>query len=380
MEKALKVALAPRALMFVDFDTGQRVGVNRLNAALVAEIGEHMALSVVTNGVSIDDDVSFEDWPPLVKVVKYDSAGPHLVSLRSICDLMAILGRERPDTVHCYTYNQLFVMTAVKLLWRRPLQLVFTDHNSLGWKGVGRLKRLLCLAIARPHFISLNRQQFSFLSRHSVLAKSVSYIPNGVDIRLFDARARAAVKRASFTRLLYPAALYPWKGHATLIEAVRLLVDRKCEVQLRLAGDGPQRTELEERVRQERLEGTVVFLGYLSGTALAREMARADIGVFPSYSEMLPLSCLEMMAAGLPVVATRVGGLPDVIQDGRSGYLVEPGDAPQLADRIEHLIRNTEAAQQLGLCASSYVREHCSVRNVAEQLMSLYRMVSAQTR
>jgi len=113
-----------------------------------------------------------------------------------------------------------------------------------------------------------------------------------------------------------------------------------------VVGDGPLRPDLEHRAAMLGLAGTVTFTGYRSDAA--RLLAGLDVLVVPSRSDGSPLVVCEAMAAGVPVVASRVGGLPDLVEDGGSGLLVRPGEAEDLARALVSLLLDPEAARRLG--------------------------------
>jgi glycosyltransferase involved in cell wall biosynthesis len=115
------------------------------------------------------------------------------------------------------------------------------------------------------------------------------------------------------------------------------------------------------------------FLGRVPWSDMPRVYARADIGVFPSYSEMLPNALLEMMSTGLPVVAYAVGAIPEVIRDGESGYVLPAGDKTLLAERLCHLIDHPHVAHSMGYAATETVKREFSMAAVAERTRTFYK-------
>ena len=127
------------------------------------------------------------------------------------------------------------------------------------------------------------------------------------------------------------------KGLAFLIDAVAELRGRGHDFELHLAGDGPDRAFLEDLTRRKGLTDRVTFLGYRTEAEVRRELEEADIFVLPSFVEGVPVSAMEAMAAGVPVIATNVGGTSELIQDGVSGILVRPSDTGGLCDAVLRL-------------------------------------------
>jgi colanic acid/amylovoran biosynthesis glycosyltransferase len=144
----------------------------------------------------------------------------------------------------------------------------------------------------------------------------------GLELENYHYRA----PRGSMKRLVTVARLSFEKGMGFLLEAVKLLHDKGEQIELRLAGDGPDRAALEEMTRKLGISAQVKFLGYLDETGIRKELDEADAFVLPSFIEGVPVSAMEAMAIGVPVIATNVGGTSELVQDGVSGILVRPSD------------------------------------------------------
>jgi glycosyltransferase involved in cell wall biosynthesis len=166
------------------------------------------------------------------------------------------------------------------------------------------------------------------------------------------------------------AVLRPQKALHVLIEAAAELVGEHPALRVLVAGEGSERERLEAEIRERGLEGNVTLLG------LRRDvpdlLAALDVAVVSSDFEGTPLAVLEYMDAGLPVVATRVGGLPDVIEHGRHGLLVEPGDASALAGALATLLRNPERARELGALGRERRRAEFSIDQTVRTLERMY--------
>ena len=177
-------------------------------------------------------------------------------------------------------------------------------------------------------------------------------------------------------RLLWAGQLRPVKGLAYLLEAVKLLIDRGFNVHLTIVGDGEQGDYLRDLASKLGLKHAVEFPGYVPpGPALKTYFDRADIYVLPSLSEGIPKVLLEAMAAGLPIVATKVGGIPDIIEDGVNGLLVEPGDARALAFCVQRLIQADDLRMSLSSNALRFARDHTAeaeVRRIHKLLTKAY--------
>jgi glycosyltransferase involved in cell wall biosynthesis len=144
------------------------------------------------------------------------------------------------------------------------------------------------------------------------------------------------------------------KGQHILLEAAARLQRSGYDLKVLLVGDGPSRTELQQMSRNLQMEASVIFTGHQPDTRPF--LAGMDIFVLPSLNEGLPLSLLEAMAMGLPVIATRSGGISELLDDGRTGLLAPVDDVNALALRIEELLENVTLQQRLAREAQAHVR------------------------
>ncbi len=169
--------------------------------------------------------------------------------------------------------------------------------------------------------------------------------------------------RAADRRLVFVGRLAAVKGVPVLLEALARLRGTDGEVTLTLVGDGPERGWIEERIQALGLEGAVTITGYLSQAEVAGELAKADVFVLASFAEGVPVVLMEAMATGLPVVTTRIAGIPELVEDGVSGFVVPPGDAATLASRLATLIDDPERAAAMGAAGrAKVVAEYDSAR------------------
>jgi colanic acid/amylovoran biosynthesis glycosyltransferase len=162
------------------------------------------------------------------------------------------------------------------------------------------------------------------------------------------------------------------KGHFVLIDSLAALCERGCSFTCTLVGEGPLRPLIEDRLADRGLQETVTLTGSLPSDQVLRLYKEADIVVSASFSEGIPVVLMEAMAAGLPVVATRVGGVPELLHHGQSGLLVAPGDALELADAIQWVLENPGPSCSLGNSASQFVRQEFCLDTAADRLVTLF--------
>jgi glycosyltransferase involved in cell wall biosynthesis len=165
--------------------------------------------------------------------------------------------------------------------------------------------------------------------------------------------------------------LVPVKGLEFYLQAARLILDRRDDVTFVIVGDGPLGPELRTLAREYGIDGRIRFLGQRRDAHQMLELM--DLFVLPSLSEGVPMVLLEALALGRPVVATRVGGVPEVIEHGKSGLLVSPGQPEPLADACMVLLDDRALARELALAGHQRVREHFSANAMAQQVATLYR-------
>ncbi len=172
-------------------------------------------------------------------------------------------------------------------------------------------------------------------------------------------------------RLLVLGRLGKLKGSYDLLQAVATIAPQFPDLLLEMGGDG----ELEQvtaRARELGIEQHVRLLGWVRGADKDRHMQAARIYLLPSYNEGLPMSVLEAMAAGLPVITTPVGGIPEAVTDGVEGFLVQPGDVDALAGRLAQLLQDDALTQQMGAAARRKIEQTFSAEAILPHIDALY--------
>lgn len=163
------------------------------------------------------------------------------------------------------------------------------------------------------------------------------------------------------------------KGLPVLLEAFAGLARRDPRLHLHLVGDGPQRADLEVIVREQGLQKQVTFHGYRSQAQLQRHFAEADVFAMASFAEGVPVVLMEAMACGVPVVAPRITGIPELVQDGISGFLTVPGDADSLAASIETLLDDPEKRNRFAQEARQVVEQHFNLETETRRLADIFK-------
>jgi glycosyltransferase involved in cell wall biosynthesis len=199
-----------------------------------------------------------------------------------------------------------------------------------------------------------------------VPSRKIAVVPNGLDC----GRVQPRQPRPTLRKVVVVANLRPEKGHDVLIDAAVDVLRRFPDARFEIVGGGPDLAPLLARAEARRVLHAFTFLGQRDD--VAARLAAADIFVLPSRSEALPNAVLEAMAAGLPIVASRVGGLCELIDDGTTGLLVPPGDPQPLADRMCRLIADPPHAARLGSAAQTAAHARYSFERMVESFESIY--------
>lgn len=209
-------------------------------------------------------------------------------------------------------------------------------------------------------------------------ARKITVIPNGIDIARWEAYRNTDCLDVSRSLGLPDDAiligvvgrLVPFKGHRVLLKSMRQVIGSHPNAYLLVVGDGPLREKLEEQVKELGISQNVRFLGFIDEPG--RYMAALDLFVLPSVNEPFGIVLLEAMAMGLPVVSTRAGGVPDIIEDGVTGLLAEPGDEKSLASAIEKVLDDKKLRKSLAQNGEREVCDRFTVKAMADKTFGVY--------
>ncbi|MCP5074593.1 MAG: glycosyltransferase family 4 protein [Rhodobacteraceae bacterium] len=231
----------------------------------------------------------------------------------------------------------------------------------------------LDLKIARARFVAC----ISDFSRNKAIGLSdPSHAPKlhivhcGVDPGRYSANASNATHNHQIT---FVGRLAEVKGLPVLFEAVQTVLPVFPSLRVTLIGDGPERSQLEQQVRELDLSDVVEFAGYRSQSEVAKALKQTDLFVLPSFAEGVPVVLMEAMAAQIPVIATRIAGIPELVEDGVSGALVEPGNAAQLAGKITGILGDPDVQAEMGRAGREKVLAQFNIADESAWLAELLR-------
>jgi len=270
--------------------------------------------------------------------------------------------------VHAFLFHSYVLAAPATLLARVPV--LVAGRRSLRDFKIGHPLFVLGerIATAFTDLLVANSEAVAHDVRRSerVSKRKLAIIYNGLPATAFDEAVPAELD-TSYPVVLCVANLKSYKGHTHLLEAAALLRDRGLPCTLALAGDGPERGALHQQAI--RLGIDVRLLGIR--TDIERLLARADLVVLPSLTEGMSNAVMESMAAGRPVVATAVGGIPELLGADR-GVLVPPADPVALADGLEGVLRDPERSRRLSRAARGWSRANLHVDTMVERHAAVY--------
>jgi len=316
--------------------------------------------------------------PGRVKILEFHSRGgiDSPGGLYQLLRLAAFLRHGRIDVVHTHDlWSNLLGVPAARLASVPVIISSCRDLSHTDWytprrrRILRRIQRSWSMVLANSSAV-----RDDLVARDGFTADKVRVIRNAVDLERFAVGGdrKRLFPEAGVGKLIVQLGnmVSDVKGHAYLIEAAPTVIARFPQTRFVLIGDGPLRPEFERRLRELRLAENFIFLGRRPD--VPELLASCDLGILPSLAEGLPNAVLEYLAAGLPTIATRVGGNVEIVEDGRTGLLVPAKDAGALAKAILRLLENPDLALTLGHAGQNHVRANFSFARLLDETAGLY--------
>jgi glycosyltransferase involved in cell wall biosynthesis len=326
-------------------------------------------------------------WPVHELGVGRRLYGP--AGVRALARLANQVRRFRPDVIHGYLFGpNLLAVLAGRLCGVRAVVVAKRNVDAFETPRQRAMQRWIHRSAT--HVTAVSEAVADTVAAMGVPRERITVIPNGVDTARFLAPVSAAnggARRASLperwpfdgdgTPLVGSVGcLAARKDYATLLDALALLGARGIPFRAALVGDGPERAALEARIVALGLEDRVRLLGERAD--VERLLPEMDVFVLSSREEGIPNALLEAMAAGRAAVATAVGGTPEVLRDGETGWLVPPGSPGALADALADVLARPEEARRRGAAARRMTEEHMSIDAMTRRHESFYAQVAGR--
>ncbi|HZC23210.1 MAG TPA: glycosyltransferase [Candidatus Binatia bacterium] len=303
----------------------------------------------------------------------FDSPG----GIYQVLRLALFLRRGGFQIVHTHDLYANLLGICAALLARVPV--IISSQRDLAHLDLYRTRRRVWLRrlqnLSTIVLTNANAVRDAVVAENHIAASKIRVIYNGVDLERFSGKTRDRswlVENADREKwvVLVGNMHSDVKGHPCLIAGARAVVREFPSIRFVLAGDGEQRQNFEEQVARLGLQNHFLFLGRRDD--VPRLLACCDIAVLPSRAEGLPNAVLEYLAAGLPTVASQVGGNAEIIQDGKTGLLVPPENPSALSDALLRLLRDPDFAMSLGNHGREYVISEFSFQRMIENTDQLY--------
>ena len=304
--------------------------------------------------------------------------------LLRIAKLARFLRRERFQILHAHDLWSNMIGMPAAMLARTSVTITSQrDLSHDAWYGTYR-RRVLRFLQRRSSMVLTNAKAIrdGLIEQDHLLPDKVCVVYNGVDLDRFHAPADRAKlfpgSKENKLIVLVGNMITDVKGHPVLISAAPEIVKAHPQTKFVLVGDGSKRGEFESQVKALGLEANFLFLGRRGDVPAI--LACCDIAVLPSLAEGLPNAVLEYLAAGLPVVATALGGNLEIIQEGKTGLLVPPQDSSALAAALIRLLSDEAFAAQIAQAGRAHVEQNFSFERLITEVEQLYTKLLNQKR
>lgn len=272
---------------------------------------------------------------------------------RVLLRLARLLRREHVQVLFTFMFHPTLLGRLVGWLCGVPVRV--SSERTMAWEGAGRRMLNRWTVPLATHVVAASDRVAAYAAQEfRIPPERLTTIPNGVDLDHFRPAGRE--RRGETPVIGSTARLHVENDHATLLRAFARVVARWPEAQLLLVGRGPEEPRLRELASALGISARVCFVGEQAD--VAPYLQQMELYVQPSLAAGMPVSVLEAMATGLPVVATAVGGTPEVVVDGETGLLVPPGDPLALADKLEKLLEDRSIADAFGRAGRARVEAH----------------------
>jgi glycosyltransferase involved in cell wall biosynthesis len=295
-----------------------------------------------------------------------------------IANLRTLIGRLRPEVIHTHLSTIRYAVPAVMGMTSPP-RIVHTIHRVAERDSEPGLRWLQRWCLRRCGEVVAVSEEVALSCARLYRQRRISVVPNGIPLHKSDSatisrsltRRDLGIENKSFV-FCCVARMRAIKNHKTLLLAFAGIAGN-TDAHLLLAGDGELRGELETLSRTLKITGRTHFLGERDD--VAEVLAASDAFVLASFSEGTPFSVLEAMAAGLPVIATSVGGLPEIIRHGNEGWLVAPGQVEALRNAMARIVFDDYSRGLMTRAARERVRQRFDVGVMVQSYLSLYHRV-----
>jgi glycosyltransferase involved in cell wall biosynthesis len=298
--------------------------------------------------------------------------------LQIYLDIRKIVTKKRPDIIHSHRYKE-NILAYLASKTGKNIRLVATQHGMPEmFEGNGNLKPRL---ISRLNFFLLSQSfrnvvtvsqdmQKTFIQHYGFKESKVAVIHNGIEI---DNTSQGARRRGDFV-IGSSGRFFPVKDYPLMVEIARMVMEKVNNICFELAGDGPERAKIQRLVKKYGLEEKFILRGFVDD--IFHFYQGLDLYLCTSLHEGIPMSVLEAMGHGLPVIAPKVGGLEEILEDGVQGYLVEGRNPIDYAEKCIKIFQNGDMRDKMRMAGRDKVAKDFSIDQMAQKYYQLYRIVT----
>jgi glycosyltransferase involved in cell wall biosynthesis len=289
--------------------------------------------------------------------------------------------KEKIDIIHAHAYGYFPTYFSAFIRKIKSTPLIITTHTDKGTYSIS--KNVFNLLIGKPslniadHIIALTNKEAIYLETLGIKREKISVIPNGIDLESFINLPNGKSFRMKYNirgkMILYVGRIYSCqKGLNHLINAIPIILNKEPEAKIVIVGENwGSKANLIKTAKNLGIEKSIIFTGYIPRNELLKAYAAADIFVLPSLFEPFGIVLLEAMASKKPIVATNVGGIPEVVENGKNGILVKPGNEEELANAILYLLSHEDQAKIMGINGYNMVKKY-SWDLIAKKIEEVY--------
>lgn len=312
-----------------------------------------------------------------IAIKSYALGYKNILSLpKIIIKLMLLLYKNKYDIINTHLPQASVIGIIISRLRGIPYIIETRHYSDYMYKYSNRINQWLdkkTVNMADHVIVVSHAGKVVLMNREGVKEEKISVIYNGINISKFSSNHRIQIRKQlgidNKMVLTFTASYHPRKGHKYLLESVGMLKKKYPDVIILLIGDGILKANLEALTKQLHLEDNVRFLGYR--TDIPELLNATDIYVHSSVEEGFGIAIIEAMAAGLPVIATNVGGIPEIITHNKNGILVPPEDPQALSSAMSDLIDHPDKRKTLAESG----RRHVGANFTDETMVNKYREV-----
>jgi N-acetyl-alpha-D-glucosaminyl L-malate synthase BshA len=258
--------------------------------------------------------------------------------------VLFILKKIKPDVIHAQNIDMGVGGFLAKLFFNTPYIVYGRGVEVYSpWLFKNTISRIIFKNASEVIALTEDMKQ----KMNKIYKRNIIVIPNGLDIRKFSNWSKDKIRaQMNITNdekiIIFVGRLHSVKGVEYLVEAMKYITQKNEKARLIIVGDGPEREKLETLVKKLDINRNVLFIGRISNEDIPKYMIMSDVLVLPSLQEGFPNTLLEAMASGLPIIATNVGGIPEIIKNGENGFLVEPKNSEAIAEKVLCFLENNE--------------------------------------